>query len=104
MNNSIHNLFSKINQELESNTENDLFMGSYDNFPYIYDSDDFFAMNRNDLYNGDNIIINSISEDNNNEKYEQSSDKEISIVIDKNENSNLMNNTNDNVKMKILIL
>jgi len=35
-----------------------------------------------------------------NEKYAQYSDKEISIVIDKNENSNLMNNTNDNANIR----
>lgn len=106
MNNSIHNSFSTFNQETDTNSENDLqnsifpndllFMNSYDNFSYIFDSCSFFAMNQNDLNNWDNNVINPIYEDNQNEKYVQSSDKEISIVIDKNENSNLMDNTNDN--------
>ena len=110
MNNSIHNSFSTFNQETDTNSENDLqnsifpndllFMNSYDNFSYIFDSCSFFAMNQNDLNNWDNNVINPIYEDNHNEKYVQSSDKEISIVIDKNENSNLMNNTNDNANIR----
>lgn len=110
MNNSIHNSFSTFNQETDTNSENDLqnsifphdllFMNSYDNFSYIFDSCSFFAMNQNDLNNWDNNVINPIYEDNQNEKYAQYSDKEISIVIDKNENSNLMNNTNDNANIR----